>query len=357
MDSNFLRARVLARERLLGCFLTWPTAGVLELLGLAGFDFVVVDTEHGYFNTESVEQIVRAAEGAPIPVIVRVPSCLAAADAGRALDAGACGVLFPRADSEAPVRAAVENVKFAPVGHRGLAGVRANRYGAVPFDDWVLEANEGSTVFVQIETAGALDELEPIAALQWVDLLFVGPNDLSQALGVPGHYEEPRYRAAVERVGAVAREHGKAAGIMLRAPDEIPALTEHGYRVFTTSDRTLFSQSARAWRAALGGRNSRALPLRGLPGRPAPSAPDDAGAGQALPAARAAGRRRRGGGAAVDAVPPGPRDDRSRASTSTSSARRCRRARSSRTAAGSSRSRRRASGGSGARRSRRSSRR
>jgi 4-hydroxy-2-oxoheptanedioate aldolase len=251
VTERSFRARVLARETLLGAFLTWPTEGVLELLALAGFDFAVLDTDHGYFNPESVERMVRAAEGAPLPVIVRVPSCLAAADAGRALDAGACGVLFPRAESDAPVRAALESVKYAPVGKRGLAGVRANRYGGVPFDHWVLEANEGSTVFVQIETAGALNALEQIAAEKWVDLLFVGPNDLSQALGVPGHYEEPRYRAAVERVGAVARENGKAAGIMLRSPDEMPALAGQGYHVFTTSDRGLFSQSARAWRAAL----------------------------------------------------------------------------------------------------------
>ena len=79
-------------------------------------------------------------------------------------------------------------------------------------------------VFVQIETAGALNAVAEIAAEKCVDLLFVGPNDLSQALGVPGHYDDPRYRAAVERVAAVAKENGKAAGIMLRSSDEIPAL-------------------------------------------------------------------------------------------------------------------------------------
>jgi 4-hydroxy-2-oxoheptanedioate aldolase len=245
------RARVLAREPLLGAFLTWPTEGVLELLSLSGFDFAVLDTEHGYFNPESVERMVRAAEGAPIPVIVRVPSCLAAADAGKALDAGACGVLFPRAESDVTVRAAIESVKYAPVGKRGLAGVRANRYGGVPFDHWVIEANEGSTVFVQIETAGALNAVEHIAAEKWLDLLFVGPNDLSQALGVPGHYDDPRYRAAVERVGTVAKEKGKAAGIMLRSADEIPALKTQGYTLFTTSDRSLVWQSAKSWRGAL----------------------------------------------------------------------------------------------------------
>ncbi len=249
--AGVFRSRVLARAPLLGAFLTWPVEGHLELLGLSGFDFAVLDTEHGYFNPESVERMVRAAEGAELPVVVRVPNCLASADAGRALDAGACGILFPRADSDVPVRAAVESVKYAPVGKRGLAGVRANRYGGVPFDNWVLEANQGTMIFVQIETAGALNHLEEIAAEPHVDVLFVGPNDLSQALGVPGHYDDPRYRAAVEKVGAAAREHGKAAGIMLRTADQIPALAALGYTVFTTSDRSLFMQSAAAWRRAL----------------------------------------------------------------------------------------------------------
>jgi len=249
--ADGFRSRVLARDALLGAFLTWPVEGPLELIGLAGFHFVVLDTEHGFFNPESVERMVRAAEGADLPVIVRVPNCLASADAGRALDAGACGTLFPRADSDATVRAAVESVKYAPAGKRGLAGVRANRYGGVPFDHWVLEANEGTMVFVQIETAGALNAVEKIAAEKWVDLLFVGPNDLSQALGVPGHYDDPRYRAAIERVGVVARDHGKAAGIMLRTADQMPGLRALGYTVFTTSDRTLLTESARAWRAAV----------------------------------------------------------------------------------------------------------
>ena len=249
--AETFRSRVLSGSPLLGAFLTWPVEGVVELLSLSGFDFAVLDTEHGYFNPESVERMVRAAEGAPIPVIVRVPSCHASADVGRALDAGGCGILFPRADGVAAVRSAVEWAKYAPVGKRGLAGVRANRYGGVPFDHWVLEANEGSIVFVQIETAGALNAVADIASEKWVDLLFVGPNDLSQALGVPGRYDDPRYRAAVEKVGSVAKEHGKAAGIMLRSADEIPALRERGFSVFTTSDRGLVSQSARAWRGAL----------------------------------------------------------------------------------------------------------
>ena len=250
MPDGF-RARVLAGGPLLGAFLTTPTDAAAELLAGVGFDFLVIDTEHGHFNPESVERMIRAADGAKIPAVVRVPSCQSPADAGRALDAGASGVLLPRGDGVAAVRGAVEMVKYAPAGKRGLAGVRANRYGTLPFDRFVRDANDATAVFVQIETAGALDAAAQIAAEKDVDLLFVGPNDLSQSLGVPGHYEEPRYRAAVERVGAVAREHGKGAGIMLRSRDELPALSKLGYGVFTTSDRSLLTESASAWRAAV----------------------------------------------------------------------------------------------------------
>jgi 2-keto-3-deoxy-L-rhamnonate aldolase RhmA len=251
MPASSFRQRILSRQTLLGCFLTWPTEGLADILALSKFDFVVLDTEHGHYNPESVERMVRAAESAEIPVIVRVPNCSAFAEAGRALDAGATGTLFPRADGAPVVRGAIEAVKYAPPGKRGLAGVRANRYGTVPFDHWVLEANDATAVVIQIETAGALNAVTAIADEKWVDVLFVGPNDLSQALGVPGHYDDPRYVAAIEKVASVARDAGKAAGIMLRTADQIPGLADLGYSLFTTSDRALFLQAAGVWRTAL----------------------------------------------------------------------------------------------------------
>lgn len=220
------------------------------MLALAGFDFLVLDAEHGFFSIESIEAMVIAADGAGCPAIVRVPSC-AAAEVGRSLDAGAAGILFPRGDGAATVRAAIESAKYPPEGKRGLGGVRANRYGMQPLDRFVRDANERSTIVVQIETAGALAELPAIAAEPGLDVLYVGPNDLTQALGVPGHYEDPRYRDALEKITRQAKTFGKAAGIMLGRADQIPSLRELGYTFFTTSDRTLVLESARAWRSAL----------------------------------------------------------------------------------------------------------
>jgi 4-hydroxy-2-oxoheptanedioate aldolase len=248
-DKPF-RSRVLASEPLLGCFLTWPTAGVAELLSIADFDFVVLDAEHGFFSIESIEAMVIAADGAGLPAIVRVPSC-AAAEIGRSLDAGAAGLLFPRGDGRAAVRGAIESAKFPPEGKRGLGGVRANRYGTEPLDRFVRQANERTLMIAQIETAGALAELSAIAAEPGLDVLYVGPNDLTQALGVPGQYGDPRYRESLEKIAGQAKSSGKTAGIMLGRADQIPGLRDLGYSFFTTSDRTLVLESARAWRAAL----------------------------------------------------------------------------------------------------------
>ena len=221
-----------------------------ELLAVAGFDFVVLDAEHGFFSIESIEAMVIAADGAGIPAIVRVPSC-GAAEVGRSLDAGAAGILFPRGDGRATIHAAIEMAKFPPDGKRGLGGVRANRYGTQPLDGFVKEANARTLMIAQIETAGAFSELAEIASEPGLDVLYVGPNDLTQALGVPGQYGDARYREALARIARQAKASDKTAGIMLGRADQIPALRDLGYSFFTTSDRTLVLESARAWRAAL----------------------------------------------------------------------------------------------------------
>lgn len=244
-----LRQRVVDREPLLGCFLTWPVSGVVELLALAGFDFVLVDVEHGFFSIESVAATVLAADAAGIAAMVRPPTPVSG-ELGRYLDAGAAGTLLPRVESAAMARAAIEALKFAPEGKRGLGGVRANRYATTPLAEFVRRANEDTLVAVQIEREGALADLPGIAALSAVDVLFVGPNDLSQALGSPGDTSSESYRSALARVASEATRAGKTAGIMVGSREQIPALRELGYRFFTTSDRAVVLESGRRWREA-----------------------------------------------------------------------------------------------------------
>ncbi len=250
MIQNNLRSRLEKDEAVLGSFMTWPIGGIAELLSLAGFDFVVLDTEHGVFSPESLACTIAVSAAAGLPAIVRVPSC-PSVEAGRCLDYGAAGTLFPRADAIQSVRAAVESVKFAPEGKRGLAGVRANKYGVRPLAEFVSQANQETLVAIQIETSGALNDLAAISREKNVDILYVGPNDLTQALGIPGQYNDPKYQDKLAQIAQAAKDAGKISGIMLGKTEQIPALRKMGYRFFTTSDRTLMLESARVWRSAL----------------------------------------------------------------------------------------------------------
>jgi 2-keto-3-deoxy-L-rhamnonate aldolase RhmA len=222
----------------------------VELAAIAGFDFVVIDCEHGFFSIESVATLAAAADGAGIAAIVRAPSA-DSNEVGRYLDAGAAGTLLPRVEGVAPARAAIAALKFAPRGARGLGGVRANRYATAPLGEFVRRSNEETLVAVQIERQGALRDLSAIADEPDVDVLFVGPNDLSQALGAPGDTSSDAYRAALGRVASEATRAGKAAGIMVGRREDVPSLAALGYRFFTTSDRALVLESARRWREAV----------------------------------------------------------------------------------------------------------
>ena len=197
MSGRLFVSRVLAREPLLGAFLTWPVGDARRSARRSGLR--LPGARH---RARDLQPRSRSSGDprAPTPPESLASSAFrtatSSADAGRALDLGASGTLFPRADGAAPVRAAVECVKYAPAGKRGLGGVRANRYGA---------ASRSTTGCSRPTTRrrsssrsrppGALNAACEIASEKWVDLLFVGPNDLSQALGVPGHYDDPRYVA------------------------------------------------------------------------------------------------------------------------------------------------------------------
>jgi 4-hydroxy-2-oxoheptanedioate aldolase len=152
-------------------------------------------------------------------------------------------------------RSAIEALKFAPLGRRGLGGVRANRYATEPLAGFVARANEETLVAVQIEREGALAELSGLADEPAVDILFVGPNDLSQALGEPGETTSKRFGAELARVASEASRARKAAGIMVGRREDIPRLADLGYRIFTTSDRALLLESGRRWRDATSSRS------------------------------------------------------------------------------------------------------
>jgi 4-hydroxy-2-oxoheptanedioate aldolase len=206
---------VLAGEQLTGLFVQTPHPIVPELLGRLGADVLCIDAEHGALGRETVHALVAAT---PVHALVRVAETSAAA-VGSALDAGAAGVLVPRIESAAAAAAAVGFARYPPQGERGIGPARSNGYGrAIPAA--LARANDEVLVAVQIETRAGLDALDEIAAVQGLDMIFVGPGDLSASLGLAGGIADPALPGIVEGALARAGTASRARGVFAFEPEQ-----------------------------------------------------------------------------------------------------------------------------------------
>jgi 4-hydroxy-2-oxoheptanedioate aldolase len=246
MRPNETKARLRAGEHVYGCFQRYPDPGLAELLALQGFDFLVLDAEHGTMEPRECENMVRAAELGGATPLVRVP----ANDPSvilRFMDTGAQGVHVPLASSALDADAAVRSVKYGPRGSRGLTGVRAASYGQrEPLAEYVERANEETLVVVQIETREALEQVPAIAAVDGVDVVFVGPTDLSHSLGVPGQISHPLVEEAYRKIADGVRESTAALGVLVGDETGVQAWRERGARYIAVTVDSLVTRSARA---------------------------------------------------------------------------------------------------------------
>lgn len=222
------RARVLAREWMSGTFLNLASALTVEIAGLIGFDFLLIDHEHGPAGEDTLLHQLQAASATPAVPIVRI-AMNDPARFKRVLDAGACGVMVPYVSTPDEARAAVAAMRYPPHGTRGVAKFhRASAFGAT-FGDYYAHAHERLLGVLQIETPRGVDQSEAIAAVDGADVLFVGPTDLSYNLGIPDQLDHPRFVEAVEQVARAARARGKAAGILVHDPALVNACRAWGY--------------------------------------------------------------------------------------------------------------------------------
>ena len=188
---------------------------IVEIIGLAGFDAAFIDMEHTSYDLHDVQLAVIAAERVGITPIVRTPG-FDAAFILRLLDMGVQGIQVPHVSSVETAREAVQAVRYPPLGERGMAaGSRAADYGRIPLVEHMAQSNREILLSCMIEDVAAVERIDEIAAVDGIDLLAVGPSDLSRSLGVSGQPDHPRLIAAIDRVRASVK---KGAGARLALP-------------------------------------------------------------------------------------------------------------------------------------------
>lgn len=246
IPATGFRARVLARAPLFGTFLFLGSMGSAEITARSGLDWVLIDQEHGAgTDADLLPQLAAIQGAASIPgsapdqgraaALVRVEQATRLR-IGRALDLGADGIMVPQVNDAATAREVVRWLRYPPAGVRGVAlGIRGLGYGSGGHTA-VDRHNERVTCIVQIETGAAVEAADEMAAIDGIDCLFVGPTDLTHALGVRGDIAHPTYRAAITTVADAAKRHGKAAGVMLWDPAHAPTYAELGYTLFSISN-------------------------------------------------------------------------------------------------------------------------
>lgn len=214
--KNILKEKFLKGEKALGTFFELGSATAVECLGLSGLDFLIIDTEHGPFDVESAMDFIRAAELRKITPLVRIkdstrPSVL------KMLDVGAKGLIIPCINTVDEVRKLVEFGKYHPLGKRGFAPARAAGFGYEDFakdiDSYFEICNRETLILPQCETLGCLEHIEEIAAMEGVDGIFIGPYDLSIALGKPARFADPEVTGAIDRILKACKAAGKFAFI------------------------------------------------------------------------------------------------------------------------------------------------
>lgn len=239
------RQQLSRGEAILGCFLSFGSAQTAEIMAAAGYEWAVIDLEHGAGDERDGLAQMQALAARRCIAMVRVEST-ARQRVHRVLDSGAHGIMFPRIETAEEAKAAVAAMRYPPAGVRGVAFAnRACGYGSNsrPY----MQGSTALLTIVQIESPTAVANCDAIADVEGVDVLFIGPSDLSHSMGMLGNFEHPDFVAAIRRTAQAALSRGKHCGILLPRPQDFKTYFEHGYRFMASgSDAALLNNAARS---------------------------------------------------------------------------------------------------------------
>jgi 2-dehydro-3-deoxyglucarate aldolase/4-hydroxy-2-oxoheptanedioate aldolase len=238
------KTRLTRGDVFVGAFICLPCPESAELLAELGYDWLIIDTEHGPYDVLTAQRMLQAV-GRRCPGVVRVPSN---EDVWikKALDIGAAGVLVPLVNTPEIAARVQRACRYAPEGTRGMGGARAHRYG-IGFQDYVADANREIAAIVQAEHIDAVNHIDAIAAVPGIDAIFIGPYDLSASMGKPGRIQDPEVQAAIRRIRDAAFKAGLKIGIYCSDPESAREFIRQGYTLIGMStDLNYLTQSAGA---------------------------------------------------------------------------------------------------------------
>ncbi len=253
MTPNQMKIKFAAQEPAFGLSIMFPSPQMVEMAAGLGFDWVLIDCEHGSISLESVEHLIMAAQAAGLTAIVRPPS-KAPREIHQVMDLGAMGVQVPHVITADDARGAVAAVKYHPQGTRTMAaGIRAQGYGlAMNSDDYIEMANRETLVCVQIEDAEALENLDEILKIEGIDVFFIGPSDLSQSMGYPGNHKAEPVAKAIDETLAKIVAAGHTPG-MPASTDAVQSVIGKGVRYIYTHIPKLLTTAAGSYFDAVRG--------------------------------------------------------------------------------------------------------
>lgn len=251
MRVNATKAKLGLGEAVFGCWLRYGDPGLVEFIGYQGWDFVVVDGEHGTIDPRECENVVRAAELRDVTPIVRVTTNEMSLIL-RFMDTGAQGAQIPMINTAEQAEAAVAAIKYWPRGARGLAASRSASYAqASPLAEYVIDANRETLVIAQVETLEAVENLPSIVEVDGIDVIFIGATDLSSSLGVPGQTSHQSVEQAINSIIATVTKSSCALGVMVSTTAAAQEWRERGARYIAFTLEGMIRDSARTTLTAM----------------------------------------------------------------------------------------------------------
>ena len=245
MRKNYLKEKLKQGKFVLGVFVNCAYPAFVEVCGYAGFEFVVIDLEHSPLHVLAAEDLCRAADCVEMAAMVRVRKN-DASQIQRALDIGSAGVQVPQIETALEAQGVVNAAKYSPIGSRGLSfNTRAGNYTAAG-TDITNRLNDQSLVVIHVEGTRGVENLPEIVQVPHIDVIFLGPYDLSQSLGIPGQVNDPRVVDLMKESIALIRSAGKAAGTFADTPERAKFWKAAGVQYVTLGvDVAIFLQACR----------------------------------------------------------------------------------------------------------------